>query len=301
MTDKKKIIWAACDDMLREGKERREITGRKVASRAEVEWSHTTVMPYVTSWHDEQTKEEQKMLAQTSMSVHFVKALKNEVEERVTALRQIDAQQNEVMAVQLSEMVTENETLETHLSTLKAELEQKTTQLGSATSKLEQVQSSLEELSLELKDRTAKWEEMTEKTANNHASALSTLNSKHSEAVDKLNTRVDDKSKEISDLAARLALAELKASQHEKLTADLMNANESVLKLTNENMRLSAEMSATKDTVQNLTESLDDTKRQRDKAQEATESVIAKLDETQSKWNDSLLKATSSEKAEIIN
>ncbi|MEZ9949959.1 hypothetical protein BCV02_01205 [Vibrio breoganii] len=301
MTDKKKIIWAACDDMLREGKERREITGRKVASRAEVEWSHTTVMPYVTSWHDEQTKEEQKMLAQTSMSIHFVKALKSEVEERVTALRQIDAQQNEVMAVQLSDMVTENQALETQLSTLKAELEQKTTQLGSATSKLEQVQSSLEELSLELKDRTAKWEEMTEKTANSHASALSALNSKHSEAVDKLNTRVDDKSKEISDLAARLALAELKAGQHEKLSEDLMNANESVLKLTNENMRLSAEMSATKDTVQNLTESLSDTKKQRDKAQEATENAMAKLDETQSKWNDSLLKAASSEKAEIIN
>lgn len=122
MSDKQKIIWSVCDEMLREGKECREITGRKVAAHSDVEWSHTTVTPYVSSWHDERTRAEQDALAKTSMSAHFVKALKNEVEERVARLREIDAELIVVMSAQLSDMVSENEILETRLENTKTEL-----------------------------------------------------------------------------------------------------------------------------------------------------------------------------------
>ncbi|AWG77739.1 hypothetical protein [Vibrio parahaemolyticus] len=291
MVDKKKEIWAVCDEMLREGKERKEITGRKVAERKDVKWSHTTVTPYVTSWHDDRTKAEQDMLAKTQMSPHFVKALKSEVEDRVTKLREIDANQYAVMHEQLGDMVAENGLLEVEVEKLKAELEDKSSKLVAVNTELEQAKKAQEALSEELKEKTAQYEAKLEKANTDHSAALSEANAQHAQAVEKLNTRLDDKSSEVSDLNAKLALADLKASQHEQLTQDLAAANESVLSLTNENMRLNAEMTATKKTVQTLTETLSDTKAQRDKAQNASDEAVSKLEVAQQKLNDSLLEA----------
>ncbi|WP_157358914.1 hypothetical protein [Vibrio coralliirubri] len=103
MTDKKKIIWVVCEAMIVDRKDRKEITTKKVAAHTDVPWSHTTVSPHLMQWHSERTRDEQEMLAKTKMSTHFVKALKNEVEERVSSLRQIDANQAEAMNAQLSE------------------------------------------------------------------------------------------------------------------------------------------------------------------------------------------------------
>ncbi|CDT87021.1 Methyl-accepting chemotaxis protein containing 2 PAS and MCP domains (fragment) [Vibrio coralliirubri] len=89
--------------MIVDRKDRKEITTKKVAAHTDVPWSHTTVSPHLMQWHSERTRDEQEMLAKTKMSTHFVKALKNEVEERVSSLRQIDANQAEAMNAQLSE------------------------------------------------------------------------------------------------------------------------------------------------------------------------------------------------------
>jgi len=43
--DKQTIIFAACDEMIREAKPVDKITSREVATR--VEWSHTVVAPYL--------------------------------------------------------------------------------------------------------------------------------------------------------------------------------------------------------------------------------------------------------------
>ncbi|MCS0340609.1 hypothetical protein ND926_24475 [Vibrio diabolicus] len=291
VADKKTVIWAACDEMLREGKEPKEITGRKVASRKGVDWSHTTVTPFVTQWHDDRTKTEQDMLSKTQMSSHFVKALKNEVEERVTKLREIDAQQMNVLNIELADMVTTNESLEAEVSRLKAELEDKTAKLTAATTELAQAKSVQEALNNDLKEKTSQWEVKLDKAATEHSTAISELNTQHRVAIEKLNTRLEDKSKDISDLNAKLARAELKAGQHEKLTEDLAKASETVSSLTNENMRLNAELTATNQNVKTLSDSLEDTKVQRDKAQEAVEHTNNKLEKTQQKLNESLVAA----------
>ncbi len=286
MSDKQKVIWSVCDEMQREGKERKEITGRKVAAHSDVEWSHTTVTPYVTAWHDRQTKAEQDALAKTQMSPHFVKALQKEVEERVSLLRKIDAEQMSVLASQLSDMVLENDNLESRLKNTKAELEDKSEKLAGVSSELETIKVVQNELRKELEEKTSQHESKLEKASIEYSAALSQLNAQHVQSIEKLNLRIEDKSKEISELNARLAHADIKVSGHEKLTQELSTAIATIDELKNDNITLNAELNATKINVETLKDTLSDTKFQRDKAQEAAEQDRCKLELEKSKRED---------------
>ncbi|MCJ8352110.1 hypothetical protein [Moritella sp.] len=89
--DKQTIIFAACDEMIREAKPIDKITSREVATR--VEWSHTVVAPYLKGWREQRAKKEREAVQQTQMSKNFVKALHLEVQERITKIQDVDAEQ----------------------------------------------------------------------------------------------------------------------------------------------------------------------------------------------------------------
>jgi len=275
--DKQTAIWAACESALKEGSSTKEITGRKIAARPEVEWSHTTVTPCVTAWHDQRINAEQEALAKTQMSIHFVKALQGEVNERVSRLRSIDDEQMQLLQNELSDMITANTDLERELTKSNSQLADKSVSLTTATTELRQAKTAKAELETELATKVSNHEVRQEKTNTDHSKALNELNAQHQQSIDKLNDRLEVKSKEIADINAKYARAEVKAEQHEQLTEDLATSKVLTNELTNSNMQLTAELDATNNMIAALQTTLSDAHQQRDKAQKREEELALEM------------------------
>ncbi|MEZ8094552.1 hypothetical protein ACED51_10700 [Photobacterium swingsii] len=83
--------------------------------------------------------------------------------------------------------------------------------------------------------------------------------------------------KDLTEMTSRCARAEVKAEQFNELTESLGEAKAKVDELSALNMKLDAELDATKITVTNLNSSLQDAKEQRDKAQQLTEKLNIRI------------------------
>lgn len=275
--DKQSIIWAACEAALREGASTKEITGRKIAARSEVEWSHTTVTPCVTAWHDQRINAEQEALAKTQMSTHFVKALQGEVNERVSKLRAIDDEQMHLLQNELADMITANADLERELTKSNTQLADTSVSLTTATTELKQAKMAKAELEAELVTKINNYEVKLEKANTDYSKAINELNAQHQQSIDKLNDRLEVKSRELADISAKYARAEVKVEQQEQLTEDLATSRVVTNDLTNSNMQLTAELNATKSMVTTLQNTLSDAHQQRDKAQKNSEELALEM------------------------
>lgn len=268
------IIWAECDAMLSEGTNRAKISSRKIAERANVNWSHTTCSKHVSTWHKARALSEQEALDKTQMSLPFVRALQAEVEERVAKKREVDAIDTERLAQDNEDLIALNAKLEKEVDHSNQENQELLSQLATLRLELSQAKDLLEKKTTEAQIKHKEYEEKLIALEKKHLEATQSSEEKHQSIIDKLNTRIDDKAKEVSNLAARTARAEIKAEQFDALSIQLQEKQSSLDSLTSTNLSLKSELEATKSNITNIKDNLvtmsqvfEDAKSQRDKAQ----------------------------------
>ncbi|MGF1759879.1 DNA-binding protein [Photobacterium sagamiensis] len=296
------VVFAACDEMLREGNPVNRITGRKVASRDEVTWSHTTVTPHVNRWHEQRTEKEREAIKQTQMSPNFVKALHKEVEERVVALREVDAEQMQMLQTELQDMIDANGKLESELKEIKQKLEDKTEEASQATALAKQSKEdkanaekehkeALEQLQKRYDNDTKELKQTIEDNRSEYTKERSELKQEHKEAIEKLTEKKDELHSDLKDKTAECAEANVKAANFEKVADELETEKDKTAKLTEQTVRLKANLETKQQALNSAEQTATDCKAQRDKAQSAREAVEIELKELQQSHQAILIKA----------
>lgn len=296
MTDKQTIIWAMCSEMVSEGIKVSAVTGRKVAARLG-RWSHTTVTPYVTSWHTKRIEKEQEMIAQTQMSESFVKALLHEVDSKVSKIRASDEEKMSLLSRELDEAVATASGMEKQIEHLCGQLENSRCLLTKANSELDAANLSIENKQEQQAQQLTMHNETVHKLTVEHSKAILELKGEHESkihelnvqqekyreeneenlkqrsiehtyAVEKMNTRLEEKNIDLTEMTSRCIKAELKAEEFDKVSEQLsayVLKNHDLMSL---NLRLTAELDAMRETVSELKSSLEDARNQRDRAQQ---------------------------------
>ncbi|WP_041766488.1 coiled-coil domain-containing protein [Psychromonas ingrahamii] len=288
--DKQTVIWSVCNQMLMEDIPTSRITGRKVASHDDVKWSHTTVTPLVNAWHEQRVDKDREAIRQTQMSHVFVKALNQEVEGRVTKRRQIDDEQMKMLQIELDDMLEINSKLESELATTKQRLEEKSEEATTANTAAYQATKdkelsekksteAMENLQGQLDVAISDSKDDLEQQQTRFDNTISQLKDEHKEAITKLSEKRDDLTDQLTGKTAECAEANVKAKKYEELTENLETERKNNRTLTNNNMRMTAELESKSQSLIDATASIEDGRKQRDKAQQQLEQVTQKITE----------------------
>lgn len=295
--DKQTAIFAACDEMLREGMPVNKINSRQVSAR--VEWSHTTVAPYLKAWREQRAKKEREAVQQTQMSTNFVKALHVEVEDRINRLRAVDAEQYELLSSEHSDLVEANLGLENQIDETKANLsrrtEEATQQRALAAQNLKDLEAAQKSHKAEVKELNQRYEHDTKELKGSLTASQQKWDSEraeqkdeHREEIRKLTEKKDELHLELQDKTAKLAEAAVKTENYAKVSEELEQSKSTITALTAENLRYKAELDSKTDALAAAGKSLDDNITQRDKAQSDAAMSEQELRSLNEKYNNLL-------------
>jgi len=298
------VVFAACEEMLREDIPVTRITGRKVATRPNVDWSHTTVTPHVNKWHEQRSEKEREAIKQTRMSKNFVTALHREVEDRISTLRVIDDEQVSMLQVELQDMIDTNKKIESELTNTKRKLAGKNEDASQALAALKQSEqdkskaedqhrASLSELQTRYDNEVSGLKSTIEKNLSTYSSERAEYKAEVNEAIRKLTEKNDELHSDLNSKIAECAEASIKAENFNKLVLKQEACKNENVKLSGDNIRLNAELETKQNALLSAEQTSKDCKFQRDKAQLSREQTEIELKALQVTHQDLLVKAVS--------
>lgn len=279
LNDIQVAVFATCDEMLHEEIPTKRITGRKVASRSNVLWSHTTVTPHVNAWHEQRTEREREAIKLTNMSQNFVKALHREVEERVGSLRRIDEEQMQRLQTELQDMVETNAKVENEINAIKQRLAVKTEEASQATALSSQYKQDKLKLEIDHKETIDKLKSNIEENQSKYELERKELKSEHIDAIQKLTEKKDEIHSDLKEKSAECAEARVKGENFEQAALELKLQITENKNLSSENIKLLADIETKQNALNLATQTIIDSNGQRDKAQTSREASELELRE----------------------
>lgn len=304
-SDIKTTVFAMCDDMLREDVPLKGITSRKVASRSGIHWSHTTVAPHVGHWHEKRMEKERESIEQTQMSQNFVKALHKEVEDRSSAVREVDIEQMKMVQSELNDMIETNVKIENAQAVTEAKLRATTEEVSKLKSLFAQCTKDKDRIELDgqnalalLQGRYDKDMEALKSQIEFNRSAYETekveIKAEFTATIDKITAKNEDLHSNLKDKTAECAEASVKLKSFDKLTNELDSERAKVLQLGSDVIKKEAEINISKSALLASEKTTLDCQLQRDKAQDSKGLIESELKELQLKYQAILVKAASS-------
>jgi len=239
------------------------------------------------------------------MSKNFVKALHLEVQERITKIQEVDAEQYALLSAEHNDLVSVNKTLEDQLETTQGKLSKKTEEATQQRSLAVQLQKDLNITKGSHESEITKLNENHEtatKVLTDSATAdqlkwdteRSELKEEHKEEVRKLSEKKDELHEELQVKTAKLAEATVKTENYGQLTTELEQVKSQISELTSDNLKNKAELDSKTQALEAASQTIADNIQQRNKAQADAASAKQDLKTLNDNYNNLLALALES-------